>query len=109
MSNSSGMQDVNDVEEFTIEELYARLVLDEDFILDMVPVEQLFRLRKGLSNYKTKLNEKAKKAQLPTEERRIEFDTIETNAAKGYIKIRVYFVGDTRITGKLIKSDGDLK
>lgn len=97
------------VQEFTIEELYERLVLDEDFILDMLPAEHLNKLRKGLSNYKTKLNDKAKKAQLPTEERRIEFDTIETNVREGWIKIRVYFVGDTKVKGKLIKSDGELK
>ena len=98
-----------ELQELTIPEVYERLVIEDDIILDQLASATLPLLRKGLSSYKTKLNEKAKKHDLPTEDRRIEFDTLDTNYKDGWIKVRVYFAGEKKFAAKIITSDKELK
>ncbi len=99
----------DELQELTIPEVYERLVIEDDIILDMLAASTLPTIRKGLSSYKTKLNEKAKRHDLPTEDRRIEFDILETNYKDGWIKVRVYFAGEKKIVAKIINSDKELK
>ena len=98
-----------ELQELSISEIYERLVIEDDIILDMLPSAQLTPLRKGLSSYKTKLNDKAKRVELPIEERRIEFDVLEINYKKGWTKVRVYFAGEKKIAARVITSDKELK
>jgi len=97
-----------ETQELTFSQLYERLVIEEEFILDDMPNTQYPSLRKGLSAYKTKINDKCKRNGLPTEERKIEFELLEEKAM-GLIKVKVFFKALTKINAKPIQTDGELK
>lgn len=101
-------EETNGAEELTFSQLYERLIIEEDIILDDLSTSDYATLRKGLSAYKTKNNARLKRADLPTEERRIEFETLE-QYKHGFIKIRIFFNKQVTITAKPITSDGELK
>lgn len=102
MSSDEGTQ------ELTFAQLYERLIIEDDVILDDMPAVQYPTLRKGLSSYKTKNNEKLKKNELPTEDRKIEFEILE-HKKDGLLKVRVWFKPLMKISAKPIQTDGALK
>jgi len=95
--------------ELTFAQLYEQLVIHEDIFCDHLPEEQYSILRKGLSSYKTKNNEKLKKNGMPTEDRMINFEVTASYATENTIKVRVWFNRVNKIETKIIPADGELK
>lgn len=97
-----------EAEELTFSQLYERLLIEDDIILDELDETSVPAIRKGLSSYKTKINTKAKRAELPVEDRRIEFDVLHIYK-NNTVKLRIYFVSEKRVTAKLINADKEMK
>jgi len=102
------MSSNDETQELTFAQLYERLIIEDDIILDNMPSMQYPVLRKGLSSYKTKNNDKLKRNDLPTEDRKIEFEIIEFKPS-GLIKVRVWFKPLMKINATPIQPDGALK
>jgi len=103
------MSEQVEARELTFAQLYEKLIIFEDIFLDHLPEEQYAMLRKGLSSYKTKNNEKLKRNDMPTEDRMINFEIIATYDTEVALKVRVWFNNPTKIAAKIIPADGELK
>lgn len=102
------MPETADVEALTYDQIYAKLIINEDIILDELPVSDIKRLKKGLSSYKQKQNEKCKKFDLPLEDRKIIFEELAQNTKEGTVKIRIKFQERQPIKAAIKPADGTL-
>lgn len=94
-----------DIESLTYGELFEKLLLTEDIILESIPAYQDKEIRKGIAVFKTKMNAKLKRNDLPVETRRVEYDILEKRE-NGTIKLRIFFAHKQRINTKIIISEG---
>lgn len=91
----------------TIAQIFEKLVAADDIILDDLPEYQFRLVRRGISSHKTKMNDRLRRNDLPTEDRRVEYQVLETKA-NGLIKARIFFVGEKQVTARVIEADKGL-
>lgn len=100
---------VQEAEEMTLQDIFKRVMLEEDIFLIIDAVEEL-RLRKGLSKIKHDYNAKLRDNNLEPEDANLEFKVHEDTALpKNQVKIQIYLKKKPTITvHKLQVADGEL-
>lgn len=96
----------------SFKDIFDTLIVDEELIIESLPAEQLPKLRKGLSNYKSRLNKKFQDENLgKAEERNIEFEILpqsEEQHKAGVIDVRIRFEEERGVTGIMRRVDNSL-
>jgi hypothetical protein len=96
-----------ELQDLTFDDIYNNVVAHDEVFLDYLDADEIVNIRKGLSDYKSKINARLKKQELPTEDRTLEYETVHVYKNDS-IKLRIYFGQPKVIKAKLIPGDGSL-
>lgn len=88
--------------EVTLEELYKQLLLHEDIFVE-VGGESVHRIRKGISSIKAKNNDKLKRADLPIDRFKIDYEIVKEDKEAKLVRLRIRIIKPVLIQVKKIE------